>query len=255
MSDWNPEQYKKFLAQRTRPSIDLAERVTNAPRTIFDLGCGPGNSTQTLADKFPEARVTGGDFSESMLKTAAAAHPGIEFIRFDAARDFSSLDRKFDLIFSNACIQWVPDHPKLLAEMMDALNPGGMLAVQTPLQDKHPMHRLMSETAALPKWKNLGMTDRNFHNLTQPEYFDVLSGISSDFEMWETVYCHRMPSLESIIEWYRGTGLRPFLDQLTPEQGAEFERDLLEQMRSVYPKQRNGEIMFYFPRLFFIAYK
>ncbi|MGN0528506.1 MAG: methyltransferase domain-containing protein [Eubacterium sp.] len=256
MADWNAELYSKFLKDRTQPSIDLANRITlDNPQSIIDIGCGPGNSTRVLKDKFPNARVIGVDSSKDMIKTAKSNYNDIEFMLFDACKDFDKLNDKFDIVFSNACIQWIPNHEKLLADMMGILNDGGMLAVQTPMNYKEPIHIIIEKLVSSDKWKKYFPNPREFYNLKQEEYFDLLSNISSDFTIWETVYCHRMPSHESIMEWYRSTGLRPYLSALSGKKAKELEKDVFVEVQKEYPIQKNGEIIFRFPRFFFIATK
>ena len=210
MPNWNPIQYEKFLKDRTQPAIDLANRLEGFDsNSILDLGCGPGNSTKVLIDKFPTAKIIGADNSDEMLEKARGLYPDIEFINFDANGDLHEINEKFDMVFSNACIQWLPNHKKL----------------------------------------------RRYNNLTTEEYYDILSDISNDFEIWKTTYCHRMPSFDSIIEWYKGTGLRPYLEQLTESDVDDFVNDVYVELKKRYKMQKNSEILFRFPRLFFIARK
>lgn len=256
MSGWNAEQYAKFIKERTLPSIDLANKINlENPREIIDIGCGPGNSTRVLKDRFPDAHIVGADYSQNMIDKAKSQNDGIDFMLFDANNDFPLLNKKFDVVFSNACIQWIPNHRELIKNMMGVLNDGGVLAVQTPMNYKEPIHRIISELSTGGKWKNKFDSPRIFYNLTQSEYFDLLSEISSDFSVWETVYCHRMPSHESIMDWYKGTGLRPYLEALSEEDAIEFENDVYEEVVRAYPIQANGEIIFRFPRFFFMAVK
>ena len=211
MLDWNPEQYEKFIKDRTQPAIDLANKLeVKEAKRILDLGCGTGNSTKILKDRFPNARVIGADNSDEMLAKAKKTHPDIEFVSLDAGGDLSEVKGKFDIVFSNACIQWIPNHEILLPKLMSLLRQGGVLAVQIPIQSEHPVHIIMNELVTAAKWKDK-LSQRNYNNLSTSEYYDVLSGISDDFEMWETIYCHRMLNYESIIEWYKGTGLRPYI--------------------------------------------
>ena len=253
MSDWNPEQYEKFIKDRTQPAIDLANilEVREAKR-ILDLGCGTENSTKILKDKFPDAMVIGADNSDEMLAKAKKTHPDIEFIHLDVGGDLGEVKGKFDIVFSNACLQWIPNHEILLPKLMSLLRQGGVLAVQIPIQSEHPVHIIMNELVTTAKWKDK-LSQRNYHNLSTCEYYDVLSGISDDFEMWETIYCHRMPNYESIIEWYKGTGLRPYLEQLSETDAEDFVSDVYRELKNRYKIQSNREIMFRFPRLFFIA--
>lgn len=256
MEKWNSKQYLKFVKERTQPATDLVNRIEmENPVNIFDMGCGPGNSTKVLSDKFPNAFVMGGDNSQNMLDEAKNKYPNLKFIHFDARSDFDKIDKKFDVVFSNACIQWVPNHPVLIRNMMRILNDGGILAVQTPMNYKEPIHIIISEITKSKKWRDKFSNPRVFCNLTQSEYFDLLSEVSSDFSIWETVYCHRMKSHADIMEWYRGTGLRPYLSALDTYDAAEFEREVFEEIVKAYPIQSNGEIIFRFPRFFFTAVK
>lgn len=256
MSDWNSKQYLKFKAERTQPSIDLANRIdVKNPKRIIDIGCGPGNSTAVLKNRYPNAYILGVDFSQNMIEKAKADYPELDFMLFDAAKDFDKLEGKFDIVFSNACIQWIPNHKKLLADMMSILNDNGVMAVQVPFQFNQPMHKIVDAVASRTEWKSLIPFDKVFNILREEEYFDLLAEISSDFSMWHTVYFHRMPSQYSIIEWYRATGLKPYLDVLPDDKKTEFENDVFEEVKRAYPVQNNGEVIFRFPRLFFIAKK
>lgn len=256
MSDWNSKQYLKFKNERTQPSKDLAARLgSRSPKKLIDIGCGPGNSTAVLKSRYPSAYIVGADFSPDMIDRARAEHPDIEFIIFDAQKDFSALDNDFDIVFSNACIQWIPNHNKLLRDMMGVLKPGGELAVQIPCQREQPMHTIVRSVAAREKWKEHFSWENVFNILTAEEYYGLLAQLSSDFSMWKTVYYHRMPSHQSIIEWYRSTGLKPYFDALPQELHADFEQDVLSEVKSAYPQQKNGDVIFRFPRLFFTAVK
>lgn len=256
MPEWNAKQYTKFIKERTQPAIDLANRINiSDPQDIIDIGCGPANSTRVLYEKFPEAHITGADNSKNMLEQAKSKYPELDFIFFDANSDFSKLKSKFDVVFSNACIQWIPNHKKLIKNMMSILKGGGMLAVQTPMNYKEPIHIIISELISSKKWRDKFTNPRVFYNLTQGEYFDLLSEVSSDFSIWETVYCHRMASHNSIMEWYKGTGLRPYLEVLNASEAMDFEKDVYNEVEKAYPQQLNGEIIFRFPRFFFTAVK
>lgn len=252
MPNWNPIQYEKFLKDRTQPAIDLANRLgVFTPDSILDLGCGPGNSTKVLKDRFPNARIVGADNSDEMLEKARELYSNIEFINLDANGDFHEGNERFDIVFSNACIQWLPNHKELLPNLMKLLNPNGILAIQIPMQREHPVHIIINDLVKTQKWIDK-IIPRQYNNLTTEEYFDVISNLSGDFEIWETTYCHRMPSYESIIEWYKGTGLRPYLEQLSDSDADEFVNDVYNELKARYKTQKNGEILFRFPRLFFV---
>lgn len=254
MSSWDAAQYLKFGAQRTQPSRDLAARIPlEQPRKIIDIGCGPGNSTEVLRQRFPQADILGVDSSPEMIRAAAQAHPEMRFQLCDAGTELGTLDRDFDVVFSNACIQWIPNHPKLLREMMQLLRPGGILAVQIPINQKEPIHQIIQALAAGEKWKAHFPSPRIFYQLTVSEYYDLLGEITDSFELWETVYMHAMLSHDAIMEWYRGTGLRPYLAALTPELQQEVEKDVLDGVKQAYPVQKDGSVIFPFPRLFFLG--
>lgn len=260
MADWNSEQYLKFKAQRTQPAIDLASKIivekpTEEPFEIIDIGCGPGNSTRVLKDRFPSAHIIGSDYSDNMLKAAMENVPECEFIKLDAGGDLSEFKGKFDVVFSNACIQWIPEHKRLIPSLFSMLKKGGALAVQIPVQFEEAIHKIIESTVASEKWRGKITDPRIFHTLSDGEYFDILSELTSDFEMWRTVYFHRMPSVESIIEWYRSTGLKPYLESLSGDDAEEFIGEIGAALEKEYQKQKNGEIIFRFPRLFFTAKK
>lgn len=254
MAEWDSTQYLKFEKERSRAAIDLANGIgLESPRRILDIGCGPGNSTGVLTERFPGAQILGVDNSRDMIDAARRDYPSLEFRLFDAAGDFSALGGGYDIVFSNACIQWVPDHPQLLRKMMGLLASGGVMAVQIPNNFNAPVHRIIRDVIAEPGWKNLFPAPRAFYSLHPDEYFDLLAELSPDFHLWETVYYQRMPSHQSLLEWYRGTGLRPYLAQLSGEKKEAFEAEILRRIVERYPVRANGEIIFHFPRLFFTA--
>lgn len=256
MLEWNAEQYSKFEKERTLPAVDLANSIhINNPKKIIDIGCGIGNSTAVLRKKYPYAQIIGVDSSEDMLNTARKNNPEIEFIRLDAGKELTSLSADFDIVFSNACIQWIPNHRDLLKSLMTLLNHNGVLAIQIPQQKKHPMHKVIKAVAESEKWKYKITDKRVFFFLSEEEYYDILSELSSDFRIWETTYYFDMPSHSSIIEWYKGTGLRPYLEQLNDTDKNSFEYDVLQETKMIYPLQSNNRIIFRFPRLFFTAVK
>lgn len=254
MPDWDSIQYLKFKEERTQPAIDLAGRITlSSPKKILDIGCGPGNSTQVLASRYPDAYILGIDSSENMIETAKKEHDALDFKVCDAGNSLASLSNDFDVIFSNACIQWIPNHRALLPNMMALLKDGGILAVQTPMNYEEPIHKIIQEITASSKWSSYFPNPRIFYNLNQEEYFNLLTGISAEFTMWQTTYFHIMKSHRDILEWYRATGLRPYLNLLPQEKQNSFEQEVLEQIIRSYPVQESGKIIFRFPRFFFTA--
>jgi len=255
MAIWDSAQYLKFEQERTQPAIDLAARAAcDAPANVLDLGCGPGNSSRVLAERFPGARILGIDSSPEMIAAARANHPDLKFALCDAARDLPSFGHGvFDVVFSNACIQWIPNHPDLLRDMLSLLRPGGVLAVQTPMNYEEPIHRIIAELVDGEKWAGAFANPRIFHNLLPGQYFDLLSELAAAFALWQTTYYHVLGSHADIMEWYRGTGLRPYLSALPKEERAAFEADVRDRVVQAYPKQKDGRIIFRFPRFFFTA--
>ena len=254
MPSWDARQYLQFERERTRPVQDLLARLPeDGIGRILDIGCGPGNSTERLADRYPGAALIGIDTSPDMLAAARKRLPNAEFRLCDAGRELPSLGDGFDSVFSNACLQWVPGHARVLPDMMRLLRPGGRIAVQIPVNQEEPIHRILEGLAAGEKWGGRLGTPRIFHTLTPEAYHDLLTELSGDFDMWRTTYYHVLPSREAILDWYRGTGLRPYLEALSPEERPAFEADVLEEVRRAYPARRNGEVLFPFPRLFFTA--
>ena len=257
MTNWNAEQYLKYRGERTQPSFDLARRITvPLPLRILDLGCGPGNSTAVLREVFPQAKtILGVDSSEDMVARARNEHPELEFAVFDVREELSSLGEKWDVIFSNACLHWIPDHKKLLPRLMSSLSAGGQLAVQVPITKNAALYKVCDTLQASEHWKGiLPKETRKFHQLETEEYCDILSSCASEFIIWETIYHHIMPDLDAVIEWYRGSGLRPYLEALPDDDSRKmFIRELSYRLSDAYPRLADGRILMRFPRLFFIA--
>lgn len=255
MSEWNAEQYLKFKNQRTLPSIDLAKRIIKYnPDRILDIGCGPGNSTAVLADIFPDAYILGIDNSDDMIKKAAKSYPNLNFQLCDVTSELDKLDN-YDVIFSNACLQWIPDHRQFIPKLMDKLNPGGVLAVQIPMNSQEKLFKIMDTAVKDPKW-NFSSSDTETNKTLPPEeYFDILAACSSSFDIWETVYYHNMPTIQAMIEWIKGTRLRPYLNALDSDSAAKLEQEIFDLASETYQTQQNGEIIFKFRRFFFTAVK
>jgi trans-aconitate 2-methyltransferase len=260
MADWNPHQYLRFADERSQPSIDLTARIRplKKPRKILDIGCGPGNSTHVLAQKFPHACIIGIDSSENMIQVAKSTSvdldADLDFMICDAATGLPSLETNYDIVFSNAAVQWIPRHDELLRNMIGRLKPGGILAVQTPLLEKHPFHRVIRSVVNHAKYK--GTFPKNIqrkNNLSPEEYAAILTDIADTFDIWETVYYHVLPSHRDIVEWFRATRLRPYFSALSPDRVPEFEADLLEAFTQSIPATKSGSILMPFPRLFFTA--
>jgi trans-aconitate 2-methyltransferase len=253
MPTWDASLYLKFAGERTQPAIDLVSRIMLEPKSILDLGCGPGNSTEILFGRWQNASLTGLDSSPEMLVTAREAHPTWSWLEADMAT-FES-EQKFDLVFSNAALQWVKHHAVLLPRLKNLVADGGALAIQIPAHQRSHLHKAMLEIALEPKWSvELSKASTALSLETPSFYYDCLLP-AQKIELWQTAYQHVMPNAEAILEWIRGTGLRPFLEALpNAEARADFEAQLLEQVRIAYPAQRDGKVLFEFNRLFMIAY-
>lgn len=199
MSDWNSIQYLKFKNERTQPAKDLAMRISNNPKTVVDIGCGPGNSTKVLRDFFPNADIIGIDNSPNMIKKAKAEYSNIDFRLCDAL----SLKGRYDLLFSNACLQWLPNHDMIIPFLIDKLNDGGILAVQVPMNNDEPLFHLIQEVAAEPRWSLSDIQLQPNETLTPLEYYNILSNCSSVFDMWEVKYYHTIPDHKALIDWVK----------------------------------------------------
>jgi trans-aconitate 2-methyltransferase len=207
---WSPEQYVKFEDERTRPARDLLAQVPlDAATRVYDLGCGPGNSTELLVERFGPASVTGVDSDEAMLEAARTRLPGSRFVQADLG-DWVP-DALADLLYANAVFQWVPEHVAVLSRLMDSLVPGGVLAVQMPDNLTEASHTLMEETGLAGSWSPTfagGKMKRK--PLPEPRvYIDALMPKAVRVDLWHTVYYHPLANAEAIVEWVKGTGLPP----------------------------------------------
>lgn len=256
MPSWDPNQYLKFAAERTQPCYDLIHRIAlSSPARIADLGCGPGNSSLALRNRWPDAEITGVDSSAEMIEKARESYPQGRWEVGDAAT--WQAPGPLDLIFSNAMLQWVPDHEAVCRRLIDQLAPGGALAVQVPAHYDSPLHAEIFAVSREPQW-NERMHDARGALTNHPPafYYDALIGHVSRLDIWETTYQHVVDGPESVIEWFRATGLRPFLDALTPgSERQQFEQLLLDRYTVTYPRRPNGRVLFPFRRLFFVAYR
>jgi trans-aconitate 2-methyltransferase len=255
MQDWNPALYRRFEDERTRPAAELLSRVPlQSARLVFDLGCGPGNSTELLAERFPQAEVVGTDNSPAMLK---AAHERLSRLRFELS-DIATWHAQGDapnLVYANASLQWIPDHEHLVPRLFAQLAPGGVLAIQMPDNLDEPTHRLMRETAADARWAGaIGDADKvRARLLSAARYYDLLSAEASSVDIWRTTYHHVMNTPADIVQWLRSTGLKPFIDALPLAQQAEFLGEYEQRIAQAYPARSDGRRLLAFPRLFIVA--
>ncbi len=252
--DWNPDLYLKFDKERIQPSIDLVSRIKiDNPSKIIDIGCGPGNSTQILIQRWPHSMITGIDNSPAMIEKAKKDYSHQNWKIVDAEKD--ELPDTYDIIFSNATFQWIPDHTRLLKKLFHFLNKKGVLAIQIPLFRDMPLGKAIEKIAGDKRWNSAtrGVTELfTIHDYSY--YYDQLSLLSGEIDIWETDFMHIMDSHFSILEMIRSTGLRPYLDRLeTGTDKKDFEEEVLMEIVRNYPGQKNGKVIFPFKRLFFIA--
>jgi trans-aconitate 2-methyltransferase len=259
MPNWHADQYLVFAQERTQPASDLAAKVIlDHPAAIVDLGCGPGNSTEILAARWPGAAIEGIDSAPEMIAAAQAAYPTGRWTLGDIAAWAQKPGPTFDLIFANAALHWVPDHAVLYPALFARLSSGGALAVQVPANLDGPAQTIMREMAESPTWQALYPPDgvRQWHVHSAGFYYDLLAGVASRLELWFTEYIHVLEDAGAIVAWYRGTGLKPYLEALPTE--ADRHRFLIEyqaRIAATYPPQSNGRLLFPFRRLFLVAYR
>ncbi|SCW50767.1 trans-aconitate 2-methyltransferase [Rhizobium mongolense subsp. loessense] len=253
---WSPTQYLKFADQRTRPARDLLAAVpTVEVRRAVDLGCGPGNSTELLIHRWPEADVSGIDSSQEMIVSARERLPRPKFDVADIASWQSAPE--YDLIFANAVLQWLPDHRALLPRLAEGLASGGTLAIQVPDNLMEPSHVGMRKAAEDSRWKTRlkDAAGERTEIMTPAEYYDALMPHFDHVDVWKTIYNHPLKGIDGIVEWFKSTGLKPFLARLVNEERDAF-LDLYESIIAEhYPVQRDGTVLLAFPRLFIVAMK
>ena len=257
MPTWDPNLYLKYANERTRPAADLIAQIRlENPARIVDLGCGPGNSTELLRHRWPQAVISGVDNSPEMLAQAKAKHPDWQWVMGDI--EAWKPEPVVDLIFSNAALHWVPGHATLFRSLIGAVAAGGALAAQMPNNFHSPTHTVMQDVAANgdPRWSKAMATARTFTVQPPAFYYDVLRKHASRVDIWETEYQHVMDGPKAIFDWIRGTGMRPYLERLADdEQRRLFEQMCLEGFQEAYPPDDQGKVLFTFRRLFIVAYR
>ncbi|MFE9802168.1 trans-aconitate 2-methyltransferase [Streptomyces goshikiensis] len=261
---WDPHQYLRHAGHRTRPFLDLLTRIpelpTAAPR-IADLGCGPGNVTALLADRWPRARITGYDLSREMLHRATEEYAGptagggsLDFRRADLGGWLP--EEPYDLIVSNAALQWVPSHPGSFAPWINGLRPGGTFAFQIPANFTAPSHALLAGLCEAPRWRSrlAGHGARYIHILEPAEYLARFTELGCAADIWETTYHQLLPGPDPVLDWVKGTALRPVLTALGDDRGAvdEFLGEYRDLLREAYPQGPRGTV-FPFRRIFAVA--
>jgi trans-aconitate 2-methyltransferase len=253
--DWSAKQYTKFERERTRPALDLLNAVeTRATKRAVDLGCGPGNSTELLAARYPDAEIVGVDTSADMLEAARQRLPTARFEQGDIA--VWDGGGSWDVIFANAAFQWVPSHETLLPRLLGKLAPGGSLAVQMPDNLNEPSHVLMRDVASKPEFRSkLAKAAEARTTLNGAAwYYEVLRPSARSIDLWRTTYFHVLDGgIDAIVEWLKGTGLMPFLKPLDEEERAAFLAAYRSALADAYAVNADGSVILPFPRFFFVA--
>ncbi len=250
---WDPQQYSRFAGQRLRPALDLIARIPlEYPRTVVDLGCGTGNVTRLLRSRWPHARITGADGSPQMLAEARKAEADIVWEQLDVAA--WNPPGKFDLVFSNAALHWLDDHPTLFKRICGNVAAGGVLAVQMPRNFAAPSHMLMHELASSPPWRDaLAALLRPQPVLTPEAYHGLLAPTARSLDIWETEYLQILEGENPVVEWTKGTWLAPLLAALAPGAREDFEAEYRRRVAQAYPRRADGKTLFPFRRLFIVA--
>lgn len=253
---WDPRQYNRFDAQRDRAALDLLVRLPEEldPAEIWDLGCGTGQHAALLKRRHPHAAVHGLDSSTAMLEQARALSADVDWSVGDIAS--WAPDRPADLILANASLQWLPDHTALFAHLAGALAPGGLLAVQMPMAWETRHHTIMRETAAEGPWASVLTGVYTIAPLLPAEaYYEALAPLCDDIDLWSTTYLHVLTGENAVLEWMKGTALRPYLTALgsDPVMSDAFLKALSARLSTAFPQRRDGATLLPFPRLFLVA--
>jgi len=250
---WDPGQYRKFIGERSRPFYELIGRIgAENPRFVVDLGCGPGDMTAELARRWPSAGVLGVENSAEMIEAAGAISvPGLRFERADV-RDWQP-DRPVDVLVASALLQWVPGHESLLPRWVGWLTGGGWLAFNIPGNFDSPAHVLLRKLASSARWRPLLRDALLNRQARDPaDYLDVLAGEGCAVDAWETTYLQVLAGDEPVLEWYKGSALRPVIAALDADQAAEFIADYAALLRQAYPRRTYGTVL-PFRRVFVVA--
>lgn len=252
---WDADLLLRFEAEREQVVHDLAGRIRGAPGQIVDLGCGPGTSTRLLAQRFPAARLVGIDNSEPMLAVARARAPAASFVCADI-RSWRP-EAPVDLVFADSALQWIDDHETLFARLMDWLAPGGALAVQMPDNRQEPSHALMRLIAADGPWADrlVPIAKTRAVIADYGDYYRWLRPLSASLDIWQTAYIHPLDGIEAIVDWFRGSALRPFLAPLSASEREEFLARYRRDLSDSYQAEADGRVLFVYPRLFLLARK
>lgn len=251
---WSASQYSRFEAERTRPVRDLVAAIPLADtevRNSIDLGCGPGNSTEVLQERYSSAHIEGLDNDHSMIEAARKRLPGIGFALADIGQ--WKAEQAVDVILANASLQWLPEHQRLYPHLVQQLRDGGCLAVQTPDNLQEPAHLLAREVAASGPWAHRIGDVRHPERHDAAWYYALVRPVSRHVDVWRTTYMHPLQDHQAVVEWFKGSALRPFLAQLDEAEQAQYLQRYLEGVRKAYPALDDGTVLLPFPRLFLVA--
>lgn len=249
---WNPSVYLAFADERTRPAAELLARVPSEhPARVADLGCGPGNSTELLVQRWPGAKIDGIDSSPQMIETAKKSGVKADFALADIAA--WTPGAAYDVIFSNATYQWLPDHRALLPRLTNFVAKGGVFAFQVPNNQYAPSHTLMRDVAAQGPWAERLADVRGVFVEKAQDYFDILAPHAKSVDIWTSEYLHVLDGEDAVFKWVSGTGLRPYLDALNEEERARFITEYKARLNVAYPRRPDGKTLFAFSRLFAVA--
>jgi trans-aconitate 2-methyltransferase len=258
--EWNPAQYLEYGDARLRPALDLLARIPLAqPRAIVDLGCGAGNVAAAIAARWPAASIEGVDGDAAMLEKARAATEGDD--RYTWTRADAAAWRPVvapDLIYSNAALHWADGHETLFVRLLDAVAPGGALAVQMPFNFRAPSHAELVATAREDRFRDrLEPRIREFPVAAPERYYDWLAPAARTLDVWTTEYLQRLPARDDgehpVVAWMRGAALLPYLQALDDGSREAFVARYAERIERAYPRRADGSVLFPFARLFVVA--
>lgn len=256
MADWNAMLYNRFSRERMQPALDLINRLKDeSVERIIDIGCGTGISTLPLRNMWAKAEIIGVDHSESMLESARQSNQEITWLKRDCMEPLQDLG-KFDLVFSNAVLQWLPDQEGVLRNLGLLLSEQGILAMQLPSFSEMTINDCIGRAVEAYQSEKLVNIDRDLCNCYSPQnYYDILAKYYQDIDLWQTNYYHVMNSHEDILNFCKSTGLRPYLNRLNEVEQEGFLAAVLDEIMVQYQTQRDGKVLFEFKRIFFTARK
>ncbi|MGU3574442.1 trans-aconitate 2-methyltransferase [Brucellaceae bacterium C25G] len=254
MKDWSAGQYLKFENERNRPASDLIDQIKpNKLNHIVDIGCGPANSTELLFKRWPEAKISGFDSSPDMIEKARKRMPQLDF-QLGNVETFQPAPET-DLLFSNAVFQWVPDHIEQMQRLFRSLKTGAIMAIQMPDNLREATHQSMIKIAQDPRWQSrIGHKARNVLPAVL-DYYEALCSDAVHVDIWHTIYNHPLDGIEAVVEWVKGTGLRPFIDPLSDDERNDYLMQYAQELSLHYRVASDGKVLLAFPRIFILAQK